>query len=88
MSKFIQTYFFHHSTFPLTTKQKREKLKFFSILPHFHSLTIFHSFSFLPIQPNEPLVLVVVKKIIAIFSTTKYKFMATLVESNPNNLAP
>ena len=27
MSKFIQIYFFHHSTFPLPTKQKGEKIK-------------------------------------------------------------
>ena len=29
MSKFIQTHFFHSSTFPLSTKQIREKIKFF-----------------------------------------------------------
>ena len=34
------------------------------------------------------LVLVVLKIYIVIFSTTKYKFMVTLVESKPNNLAP
>ena len=29
MSKFIQTHFFHHFTFPLPTKQKEEKINFF-----------------------------------------------------------
>ena len=29
MSKFIQTHFFHPSTFPLQTKQKGEKIKSF-----------------------------------------------------------
>ena len=47
MSKFIQTHFFHPSTFLLPTKQKGEKIKYFlsshffiispfSILPFFH----------------------------------------------------
>ena len=38
--------------------------------------------------PVRTLVLVVLKSYIAIFSTTKYKNMATLVEPKPNNLAP
>ena len=42
MSKFIQTYFFHPSTFLFPTKQKGEKIKsflfsHFSILPPFSS---------------------------------------------------
>ena len=47
MSKFIQSHFFHPSTFPLPTKKKMRKIKIFlsshfstlplfSILPHFH----------------------------------------------------
>ena len=38
--------------------------------------------------PVRTLVLVVLKSYITIFSTTKYKNMATLVEPKPNNLAP
>ena len=34
------------------------------------------------------LVLVILKNYIVIFSTTKYKFITTLVEPKPNNLAP
>ena len=37
MSKFIQTHFFHPSIFPLPTKQKGEKLKFFLSSHHFLS---------------------------------------------------
>ena len=53
---FIQIYFFHPSTFPLSTKQKGEKgeeLKIFSILPLFHSLTIFYHLIFPLFQPNK-----------------------------------
>ena len=43
MSKFIQTHFFHLSTFPLSTKQIGEKKKYL------------YPLTFLPLKPNEPL---------------------------------
>ena len=48
MSKFIQTHFFYPSIFPLPIKKKGEKLNsflfsYFSILPPFSILSLFHS---------------------------------------------
>ena len=43
---------------------------------------------FLASPDANALILVVLKSYIAIFSTIKYKFMATLVEQKSNNLAP
>ena len=59
MSKFIQTHFFYSSTFPLPTKQKWEKLKYFLFLL-FLPPTIFYLFTFSLFQPNEPLKLLMI----------------------------
>ena len=48
---------------------------------------MFFFFFFASLDANA-LILVVLKSYIAIFSTTKYKFMTILVEQKPNNLAP
>ena len=42
----------------------------------------------IPFGEIRALVLLVLKNYIAIFSTIKYKFITTLVEPKPNNLAP
>ena len=44
MNKFIQTHFFHHSTFPLPTKQKKEN-KIFFIIPPISIFLLFHLFN-------------------------------------------
>ena len=56
MSKFIQIYFFHHSTFPLPTKQKGEKIK---------SLLSSHNFlsSHFSTSPTKQIISVCLEKI-------------------------
>ena len=45
MSKLIQTHFFHFSTFPLPTKQKEEKIKYYL----YSHIFIFSKFSIIPL---------------------------------------
>ena len=60
MSKFIQTHFFYHSIFSLSTKQKGEKIKyflsfqFFIILP-FSIFLLFYSFNKMDPKENLPI---------------------------------